>query len=94
MLALLGAGQGAFFTGPHGSLRQEQPRLGAFFPGLGGRRREKMGQSARRVRKGRKLGALTGLAADRVDLCLAKLRRDLSRLLKKTGALVAESLLP
>lgn len=46
MLALLGAGQGAFFTGPHGSLRQEQPRLGAFFPGLGGRRREKMGQSA------------------------------------------------
>lgn len=46
MLARLGAGQGAFSTGPRGSLRQEQPRLGGFFLGLGGCRREKMGERA------------------------------------------------
>ena len=44
-----------------------------------------------RVRKGRKLEVLVGLAADSIDLCLATLGRDLSWLLKTTLALVAES---
>lgn len=79
---LLGANEGAFCPGPRGSLRQEQPGLGAFFLGLGGCRRKKMGefrgQREPGERKGRKLEALTGLTADRVDLCLGKLRKDLS----------------